>query len=72
MGKTTLKEIEKVDVILLLIILVLSLLYVDVLDLNEKYNFPINILDEPLILTMGILLGYFLAKLKFKKFLKKI
>lgn len=66
------KDIEKIDVVAVIVIILLLLFYVDFFDLNERYGFPINILDEPLILIIGILLGYLLAKFRLKRIFEKI
>ena len=66
-----LKPIEKLDIILFLILILIFLLYVDFFDLNERFGFPINVLDEPLLVIIGIILGYLIAKFRFLRIIKK-
>ena len=65
------KKIEKIDIILFLLLILLSLIYIDFIDINEKLGFPINVIDEPLLILTGIILGYFIAKLRFLGLLKR-
>ncbi len=71
-GKLTFRDIEKIDLIGIAIVFILILLYVDFFDLNERYGFPINLMDEPLLILMGIILGYILGKFKVKRTLRKL
>ena len=71
-GKLTFRDIEKIDLICIAIVFILILLYVDFFDLNERYGFPINLIDEPLLILMGIILGYILGKFKVKRTLRKL
>lgn len=70
--KLTFRDIEKIDLIGIAIVLILILLYVDFFDLNEKYGFPINAIDEPLLILMGIILGYILGKFRVKRTVRKL
>jgi len=70
--KLTFRDIEKIDLIGIVIVFILVLLYMDFFDLNEKYGFPINLLDEPLLIIMGIILGYILGKFRVKRTLRKL
>jgi len=58
---------KKIIIILILIVLLVSLMIIDYSDINEKFGFPINVIDEPLLVVSGVILGYFLAKFKFIK-----
>lgn len=68
----TFKDIEKVDIVVIFIVLLSILFYVDFFDLNERYGFPINVVDEPLLVLIGICIGYLIAKFRFFKLIKKI
>lgn len=70
--RLTFRDIEKIDLICIAIVFILILLYVDFFDLNERYRFPINLMDEPLLILMGIILGYILGKFKVKRTLRKL
>ena len=70
--RLTFRDIEKIDLIGIAIVFILILLYVDFFDLNERYGFPINLMDEPLLILMGIILGYILGKFKVKRTLRKL
>lgn len=70
-NKKELKNIEKIDIIIVIVLVIAVLLLVDFLDINEKIGFPINILDEPLLILMGIVLGYLIAKFRFLRIIKK-
>ena len=52
------KDIEKIDIVIILVLIILVLLYIDFLDFNERFGFPINVIDEPLLVLAGIILGY--------------
>jgi len=70
--KIKFKDIEKIDIIGILLLVVLALLYVDLFDVNERFKFPINVIDEPLLILTGIILGYLIAKFRFKRTIKKL
>jgi len=56
---------KRVIIILVLIGVIVSLMLIDYSDINEKFGFPINVIDEPILVIVGVLLGYYLAKSKF-------
>ena len=72
MGKIKLGDIEKIDIVIVLVLIILALFYTDFLDFNEKFGFPINVIDEPLLVLVGIILGYLIAKFRFKRIIKKL
>lgn len=57
----------KITILLILSALILSLFYIDYIDINERFRFPINIIDEPILLLIGVILGYSLARFRFFK-----
>lgn len=65
------EDIEKIDIILILVFLLALVIIVDISDINEKFGFPINVLDEPLLILIGIILGYLIAKFRFLRIIKK-
>ncbi len=69
--KKRLNDIEKTDIILLIVFTIAGLIYIDFFDINEKFGFPINVIDEPLLIVMGIVLGYLIAKFKFLRIIRK-
>ena len=66
------KNIEKIDIILVIILVISVLIFIDFLDLNERFGFPINIIDEPLLILIGIILGYLIAKFRFLRIIRKL
>ena len=65
------KNNYKIDIILIVILIIISLLLIDFLDINEKIRFPISVLDEPLMVVFGAMLGYLVAKFRFLRLMKK-
>ena len=51
------KTIEKIDIILFIVLIISVLIFIDFIDINERFRFPINIANEPLLIIMGIILG---------------
>ena len=66
------KNNYKVDIILGIALILIFLLLTDFLDINERFGFPINVMDEPLMIIFGIILGYLIAKFRFLNILKRI
>ena len=66
------KNIEKIDIILVIILVISVLIFIDFLDLNERFGFPLNIIDEPLLILIGIILGYLIAKFRFLRIIKNL
>ena len=66
------KNIEKIDIILVVILIISVLIFIDFLDLNERFGFPLNIIDEPLLILIGIILGYLIAKFRFLRIIRKL
>ena len=62
---------KKVDIILIVILVIIALLLIDFTDINEKFGFPINVMDEPLMILFGGILGYLIAKFSFLRILKR-
>lgn len=72
MKDNTKREIEEIDILLAIIGIFLLIMYVDYIDINERFGFPVNVLDEPALLVAGIIFGYLLAKFRLLEMLKKL
>ena len=66
-----LDDTSKIDVVLVVVLILVLLLIIDFIDINEAFGFPVNILDEPLLIVFGIILGYLVAKFRFMKIVRK-
>ncbi len=62
---------RKIDIILMILLVLIGLIFVDIIDINQGKNFPINIIDEPLMILFGFILGYLFAKFRFMKIIKE-
>ena len=69
--KDFLRNSAKVNTILFVFLLIVGLLILDFVDINEKLGFPISVLDEPLMILFGVILGYLIAKFRFIRIIKK-
>lgn len=65
MKKHKLTKFEKIDVVLVLVLVIISLVVSGYFDFNEKLGFPFSVADEPLLIIFGFILGYLVAKFRF-------
>jgi uncharacterized membrane protein YwzB len=66
-----LKNSQKATLIMIIALVIIGLLLIDFIDVNEKFGFPISVMDEPLMILFGVILGYLIAKFRFIRILKK-
>jgi len=57
------KDIKKIYITFILMMILLVFLMMDYMDWNEQFGFPYTFIDEPTMILLGIFIGYLIAKI---------
>ncbi len=57
------KDVKKIYITFILMMILLTFLIMDYTDWNEQFGFPYDIIDEPTMILLGVFIGYLIAKI---------